>query len=647
MFKSFRALFYLALLIVPSFQIFAQAPNADSLTVEKALSFYRLSNPVFSPDGKKLAFVVGQPATLEKPAANHIWLLDLRDSTTRQYTNSAKSESNPKWSPQGKTLAFLSARGGENQIYLLDDEGGEAAPLTSSKTGVRNFEWAPDGKTIAYIEEDSITSADKKRKDDKFDETVVSKSDKASVLFSIDIATKTAHKHPQKNWQISNLKWMPAGDAMILEVQELPGKEIPELRLVKFNFHDSSYVYIPSPKNPAWGDIEIAPDGKLFSFVGPRVDGPSPHDVFMQSFSGTEASNITSKSLNLPVRSIKFISDNLLTGIVQNGFHSSLYKISITGKTNDFGIKQNVYAYDVRADNTVVFTSGTSSKLQELWLYASGHAAVQLTHFNKAFDKIPLVAPELISYKSFDGTMIESLLFKPTKSKQTGSLPLVVFIHGGPTGAFADNYNAWTQLFLQKGYAVMMPNIRGSTGYGFKFLESNRYDWGGGDFKDIMYGIDYMIANKNIDSSKLSIVGWSYGGYMSEWAITQTNRFKAAMSGAGLFNLASEFGTEGGASYDNWCLGSPYENLDVFTKHSAMNFIKNAHTPTLIIQGEDDDVDPIGQSQELYRGLRYYNVPAELVLYPREHHGFVELKHNMDYITRMIDWVEKYCPVTK
>ena len=647
MYKPWRALFCFAILIASSHQIFAQASNADSLTVEKALSFYRLSSPAFSPDGKKLAFVVGQPATLEKPAANHIWLLDLRDSTTRQYTNSAKSESNPKWNPLGKTLAFLSGRSGENQIYLLDDDGGEAAALTSSKTGVRNFEWSPDGKTIAYIEEDSVTSADKKRKDDKYDETVVSKSDKASVLFTIDIATKTAHKQPQKNWQISNLKWMPDGAAIVLEVQQLPGMEIPELQLVKFNMHDSSYNNIPSPKNPSWGDIEIAPSGKLFSFVGPRVDGPSPHDAFTQLFSDANAKNITAKSIDLPVRSIKFISDNSLAAIVQNGFHSNLYKISTTGKANDFSIKQNVFAYDIRADNTVVFVSGSSAKLQELWLYSPNHAAVQLTHFNKAFEKISLVAPELISYKSFDGTTIETLFFKPTKIRQTGSFPLVVFIHGGPTGAFADNYNAWTQLFLQKGYAVMMPNIRGSTGYGFKFLESNRYDWGGGDFKDIMYGIDYLVANKNIDSSKLSIVGWSYGGYMSEWAITQTNRFKAAMSGAGLFNLASEFGTEGGASYDNWCLGSPYENLDVFTKHSAISFIKNAHTPTLIIQGEDDDVDPIGQSQELYRGLRYYNVPSELVLYPREHHGFVELKHNIDYISRMIEWVEKYCPAAK
>jgi dipeptidyl aminopeptidase/acylaminoacyl peptidase len=294
----------------------------------------------------------------------------------------------------------------------------------------------------------------------------------------------------------------------------------------------------------------------------------------------------------------------------------------------------------------VVFVSGTSAKPAELWLYTPGHPTLQLTHFNKAFEKIPLGLPELIKYKSFDGTTIEAQLYTPANQK-AGPLPMIVFIHGGPTGAFEDNYSAWPQLFLQKGYAVMMPNIRGSTGYGWKFLEANRNDWGGADFKDIMAGIDYGVANKNIDSARLAIVGWSYGGYMSEWAITQTNRFKAAMSGAGLFNLASEFGTEGGAAYDHWFLGTPYGNSETYAKHSAITFIKNAHTPTLIIQGEDDNVDPIGQSEELYRALRYYDVPAKLVLYPHENHGFVNLKHSIDFYTRMLDWIGKYCPASK
>src|SRR5438552_180146 len=149
----------------------------------------------------------------------------------------------------------------------------------------------------------------------------------------------------------------------------------------------------------------------------------------------------------------------------------------------------------------------------------------------------------------------------------------------------------------------------------------NRADWGGADFRDVMAGVDYLVAQKIADPARLGIGGWSYGGYMAEWAITQTNRFKAAVSGAGMANLASEFGTEAGSSGDQWFFGVPYENLDTFMKSSPVKYLKNARTPTLILQGEADRTDPLGQSQELYRGLKYYGVEAELVLYPREGHG--------------------------
>lgn len=630
------------------------APHSDSLTVEKALTVYGLSGPSFSPDGKRVAFVVTKPASGDKLRIGHIWLLDLKDSSVRQYTNSEKSESNPKWSPTGKTLAFTSARSGENQVYLLENDGGEALPLTSSKTGVALFEWSPDGKHIAYTERDSISKERQKRKDDKYDE-IVYNDEQPSVLLDIDVTTKVVRRLHSQNWRISNLKWMPAGDALILEAEALPGKEIPQQQLVKYKLADSSCSAIPSPANFAWGGIEIAPDGKSFSFTGPRVDGPVPHDLFLQpldsgpakqALDAGPAKNLTAKSLDRPVHAVHFLPDGSMTAIIQDGAHSVLRNISVSGDITNAGIEQNVSAYSIGPEHQVVFVSGAAAKPAELWLYTPGHSAVQLTHFNKSFDKISLGSPELIKYKSFDGTMIEAQLYTPAVHK-AGPLAMVVFIHGGPTGAFEDNYSAWPQLFLQKGYAVMMPNIRGSTGYGWKFLESNRNDWGGGDFKDIMAGVDYLIANKNIDSARLAIVGWSYGGYMSEWAITQTNRFKAAMSGAGLFNLASEFGTESGAAYDHWFLGTPYGNNETFTKHSAMTFIKNAHTPTLIIQGENDNVDPVGQSEELYRALRYYDVPAELVLYPNENHGFVNFKHNVDWYTRMLDWIGKYCPASK
>jgi dipeptidyl aminopeptidase/acylaminoacyl peptidase len=188
----------------------------------------------------------------------------------------------------------------------------------------------------------------------------------------------------------------------------------------------------------------------------------------------------------------------------------------------------------------------------------------------------------------------------------------------------------------------MQPNIRGSVGYGQKFLASNRGDWGGGDFKDVMAGVDDLVKRNIADSSRLAIGGWSYGGYMAEWAITQTDRFKAAISGAGMADLATEYGTENRPEGDEWYYGVPYENFEGFRKSSPIAYVRNAKTPTLILQGEADTTDPLSQSQMLYRGLKRYNVPAELVVYPREPHGLREQKHIVDRYRRSLDWIDKY-----
>ena len=199
-----------------------------------------------------------------------------------------------------------------------------------------------------------------------------------------------------------------------------------------------------------------------------------------------------------------------------------------------------------------------------------------------------------------------------------------------------------TQLLVTRGFMVMQPNIRGSIGYGHKFIESNRGDWGGGDFNDVLAGVDDLIERKIADPTRLGICGWSYGGYMAEWAITQTDRFKAAVSGAGMADLAAEFGTETSSVGDEWFYGTPYENLAAFQKSSPITYIRNANTPTLILQGEADTTDPISQSQILYRGLKRYKVPSEFVIYPREPHGLREEKHLLDREVRILAWFEKY-----
>jgi dipeptidyl aminopeptidase/acylaminoacyl peptidase len=267
-----------------------------------------------------------------------------------------------------------------------------------------------------------------------------------------------------------------------------------------------------------------------------------------------------------------------------------------------------------------------------------------VTKFNAVWDSISTVPLELIRYNSFDGKQIEAGLLLPAEYEKDRRIPMVALVHGGPTGRWADTFNSWGQLLTARGYAVLYPNIRGSTGYGHEFLTLNKADWGGGDFKDVMAGVDHMIKEGIADPDLLGIGGWSYGGYMAAWAVTQTDRFKAAVAGAPMTDLASEYGTEEATinPYDTWFLGTPYENLQLFIERSPITYVGSATTPTIILCGERDLTDPIGQCQQFYRGLRRYDVATELVIYPREGHGIREERHQIDLLQRMLDWFKTH-----
>jgi len=276
----------------------------------------------------------------------------------------------------------------------------------------------------------------------------------------------------------------------------------------------------------------------------------------------------------------------------------------------------------------------------ELWI-SDGKNDQQVSNLHTDFPK--LISPEIFRYASDDGMEIEAALFMPIEPGNS-LLPLITLVHGGPAGRWSHRINNWIQLLAARGYAVFAPNIRGSVGYGLSFVRSNRRDWGGGDFRDVMAGIDYLIDRGIADPDRLAIGGWSYGGYMSAWAVTQTHRFKAAVIGAPMTDLAVEYGTEIADinAYDTWYLGSPYENLDDFIRMSPITYVKNARTPSLILVGEDDPIDPIAQCWQFYRGLKRYDVDAEMVIYPREPHRIQEELHRLDVLERMTEWFDRF-----
>jgi dipeptidyl aminopeptidase/acylaminoacyl peptidase len=335
-----------------------------------------------------------------------------------------------------------------------------------------------------------------------------------------------------------------------------------------------------------------------------------------------------------------------MLALYADGFRHKLTEFSPEGMSKELPNLPagNASSFAVSATGDVAFVGHSATAPQEVWLWDQKSAAQQVTHLNDAWKQFTLSAPEFYKYKSFDGLEIEAALLRPAGATTGAKFPLIALIHGGPTGNWQDSIEVWGQLLTAHGFAVFYPNIRGSTGYGEKFIEMNRADWGGADFKDVMAGVKDLVDRGIADPKKLGIGGWSYGGFMSEWAITQTSDFKAAVSGAGLSNLISEYGSEEGPAYDEWFYGVPYEpdKLANFLNSSPFVHLKNAKTPTLILQGDADTTDPPDQSKELYRGLKHYGVESELVMYPREPHGLREEKHLVDRLNRILAWYEKY-----
>jgi len=639
----------LGILTSAAITVAQEKPAADAaklLTPEASLNLRSISDLQFSPDGTRVAFVVTEPPKDER-RARHIWLYEKKSGVARQFTFSAKDETSPRWSPDGKQLAFLSNREDQQQIYLMHKDGGEAAAQTKGKRSVRSLAWSPNGKQIAYLAPDAKSDAEEKKDKDKDDARVVNKDDKQPRLWLLTLATSEAKALTDSRWEISELAWLTTGDRLVVSATDHPESDQETHRIFSISVPDGSRRLIFAPHGP-FHDLQVAPTGATVSYVGCRVDGPSPHDLMLLDIDKRATRNLTGASLDRAISEHRWMKDGSMLALYEDGFRNKLVGFSPEGMSKNPAnpLTSNVNAFAISDSGDVVFAGQSATTAPELWLWDQKNSPQQVSHLNDSWKPFTLSTPEFYKYKSFDGLEIEAALLKPAGDAPAsrGKLPLIALIHGGPTGNWQDSIEVWGQLLAARGYVVFYPNIRGSVGYGQKFIEMNRGDWGGADFKDVMWGVKDLINRGIADPAKLGIGGWSYGGYMAEWAVTQTNDFKAAVSGAGLSNLISEYGSEEHPFYDEWFYGVPYEpdSLVKYLNSSPFTQLKNVKTPTLILQGEADTTDPPGQSQELYRGLKHYGVETQLVVYPREPHGLREEKHLLDRLNRMLAWYDAH-----
>jgi dipeptidyl aminopeptidase/acylaminoacyl peptidase len=640
----------LLILLFPLDDVFARTKSTLSaqtrkkeLTSEQTLKIRSLGDLQLSPDGVHIAMTITEPIKGESRNSD-IWIYVTESRQLLRFTTSEKADRHPRWSPDGDNLAFLSGRKEKNQIYLISLLGGEAEALTESKTSVQSFEWSPDGKQIAYMASEPETEEEEKQKKEKDDARVVDKDDKPSRLWVMDVASKEVRQLTKGEWRVSSFCWTQDAEHLIVTATDQNHPELLTDRLYSLCISDGSFKEIAMPAQP-FGDVKVSPDGKVIAYMGTRIDGPTAPDLYVMPVEGGEAKNLTRSALDRSVSSYKWQKNGKIVIQAALGFKTSMYELDLEGHAD------RRKPYDVNPSGSfvigpdfVAFVGQTAIQMPELWISKSPGQAEKVSDFNAEWADISVLQPEIVTYESFDGKQIEAALLMPIGYQKGKRVPLIVLVHGGPAGRWSDRFESWGQLLAHRGYAVLYPNIRGSVGYGFDFVMANRRDWGGGDFRDVMAGVDYMIEQGIADPDRLGIGGWSYGGYMAAWAVTQTDRFRASVSGAPMTDLASEYGTEiaGINAYDTWYMGIPYENVKLFQERSPVTHVKNVKTPTLLLTGENDVIDPIGQCQQFYRGLRRYGVETEFVIYPREGHGIREERHRIDLLNRIIDWFDKY-----
>jgi len=609
----------------------ASTAAAQPLTPEHAVKFLRIADLHYSPDGTAAIFEASSVDGLAPQS--HLWLAEPGRKTLRQFTYSAKSERSPAWAPAGNRIAFLSNRSGAMQVFIMPRTGGEARALTANHAGVTDFQWAADGKHIAYLARKPDLQPDPNAPH------IADRVEDLARLWVVDVESGSSREVMTPDLRIEGIAWS-GPDTVLAIASEHPAAESWNSAICEISTRDGSLRWIARPPQPFRG-LWLSPDRKQLAFASTAANGPIPHDLFVMALGSSDHTRDLSRSVDRVVQEVHWQNDSTAVLRVADGFVNRLVGIDLSGAVHRVDLTYSVRSFDVAPNGDIVFAAVGFNRLPEVFVRDKKGAVSQIGELQSGWEGITLADPEVFHIASFDGTPVEAALFKPPGS----ALPLVVLAHGGPASNFSADYywfNAWAQLLVARGYAVLLVNPRGSVGYGEKFVAANRGDLGGGDYRDILAALDTIIARGDIDPRRVGIGGWSYGAQMSAWAIGHTNRFAAAVIGGCVFDEASEYGTEDSPADDEWYFGTPWEHPEVYARNSPATFIGNAKTPTLIVHGEDDPTNPVGQSKALYRALKHLGVEARLVTYPGEPHLPRQEQHQVDILKRMLDWYDQH-----
>ncbi len=637
------AVLFVALLVPAA--VSAQRP----MTAADVIGLKQTSDAQISPDGRWIAYVVSVVDEAQNAVNSDIYLVAAEcraPCVPIRLTSSPKADGQPRWSPDGRWIAFVSARDERPQIWLIRPTGGEAEKLSDSKTAVQSIQWSPDGKRIAFLAPRPATADEERKEKGKDDAIVVDRDFRMNRLSVIDVQSRKVTDLAGGDLQINEARWAPDGTRLAYSASPTP----------KADDGSSSDIYVVPAEGgtsrklwenrgpdaaPRW-----SPDGRWIAFLtrGDSLRSIGQQRLAVIAAEGGAPRYVAPGFLYQPGPATWAPDGNSLYFTSSVRTTSQLFSVPAAGgEPVQISRIRGVMAAPTFADDgrTVAFTLATVQQPGEVHVARVGEAFAprRLTDHNPDLAGIALGRSDVIRWKSKDGTEVEGLVVYPVGYDPAKRYPTMAFIHGGPAGTwtegFPGNWGNFAHVWAGQGWVSFFPNIRGSSGYGEKFLFANIRDWGGGDYQDIQSGLDHLIRTGVADSTRLGQSGWSYGGYMTAWTLTQTNRFKGVMVGAGLTNMYSMYSTNDLQTLlEQYFGGEPWNDEQSFRRASAMMNIKKARTPTLIMHGQQDTRVPIGQAQELYMGLKKNGIPVTLVFFPREGHGLGEPRHQVDKMKR-------------
>lgn len=651
-----------------------------TITADDLYNLQMASDSQISPDGGSVVFVKTRLDQEKNDYRSSLYLVSTGGGEEQRLTSTDSQDSHPRWSPDGKSIAFISTRSEKPQIFLLPMRGGEAAQLTELDEGVSGFAWSPDGSSIAVVsksESEKPDSGEDKPESDVVHITSIRYKangvpgfldDKRNHIWCVSVPTGDARQITFGDFDDSTPSWTPGGNELVFASDRSDHREYGrDKQIWVVNARGGEPRRVAGDDNDSFSAPVVNPDGTAVAFVGNRdaISGGSKNtriwrtplsgdglecltDDLDRSTSDSVAADFSGKS-NPGLIWIEN-GNALLTQVSDQG-NVHIYRVSGDGSVQPvLGGERRILDFSVAGDK-IAFTVTDSLNPADVFIAdLDGGNERQLTSINADFlDGVQLSTPESIRVQSHndDRWEVHGWIMRPPGAEANAKYPMVLQIHGGPHGMYGNSFFHEFQTLAAAGYVVVYCNPRGSEGYGEEFCSCTRARWGEADMPDVMAIVDYAIENAPIDPNRLGVTGGSYGGYLTNWIIGHSDRFAAAITDRCVSDFYSMYGTSdiGFSFLEYEAGGTPWEQRELYIKHSPITYVEDMHTPLLIVHSEQDYRCPIEQAEQLFISLKRLGRTVEFVRFPNENHELSrsgQPKHRIQRIEFNLDWWQRY-----